>query len=184
MADSIEKVYARALMEIAQENNSAEKLDSELDAICGICAANPELTRAMSAPTITDEEKLSLLSDIFKGRISETVFNFLCVLTENNRFGRLSSIAAQFRSDYYLTAGIAEVSVTSAVPLKEDARKKLTDKLAKMYDRKIILREKTDPSILGGMIVKYNGSCMDGSVKSSLERMKKQITQMQINAAD
>lgn len=178
MAGSVEKVYARALLEIAAEDGSAKELDEELDALSGIAAANPELTQALSAPTITDKEKLSLLESVFKGRISETSFNFLCVLTEKNRFKYLGAIAEEFRRGYYEMSGIAEVTVTTVIPLKAEARAKLLEKLKKMYGREIILKEKTDPGIIGGMIVACGDSMLDGSVKTKLENMHKQIKDM------
>lgn len=178
MAGSVEKVYARALLEIASEDKNAGELDEELNAAAEIFSDNPELTKALSAPTITEKEKLSLLENIFGGRISETAFNFLCVLTEKNRIKHLVPIVKEFRKGYYEMSGISEVTVTTAVPLKAQAREKLTEKLQKMYGSRIILVEKTDPSIVGGMIVSCGDSMLDGSVKTKLENMHKQIKDM------
>ena len=84
----------------------------------------------------------------------------------------------EFRKGYYEMSGISEVTVTTAVPLKAQAREKLTEKLQKMYGSRIILVEKTDPSIVGGMIVSCGDSMLDGSVKTKLENMHKQIKDM------
>lgn len=178
MAGSVENVYSRALLEIAAEDGSMKELDSELDALSEIFSANPELTDVLCAPTVTDEEKLSLIKSVFEGRVSATAFNFLCVLAEKNRCRYLRGIAQEFRNGYYEAAGIAEVTVTTVSPIKEDARERLVAKLEKKYGKTVILREKTDPSILGGMIVACGGSMMDGSVKTRLENMHKQIKDM------
>lgn len=178
MAGSVENVYSRALLEIAAEDGSMKELDEELDALCGIFSANPELTEILCAPTVTDEEKLSLIKTVFEGKISDTALNFLCVLSEKNRCRYLQGIAEQFRNGYYESAGIAEATVTTAVPLKDDARERLRAKLEKKYGKTVILREKVDPSIMGGMIVSSGGSMMDGSVKTRLENMHKQIRDM------
>ena len=50
--------------------------------------------------------------------------------------------------------------------------------LAKMYGKEIILREKVDPAILGGMIVSCGDSMLAGSVKTRLDNMHKQIKDM------
>lgn len=178
MAGSVEKVYARALLEIACEDNSAKELDAELNALSEIASANPELCSVLDAPTVTDKEKSEFLANVFKGRISEISFNFLSVLTEKGRFRYLSAIAAEFRKGYYEMSGIAEVTVTTAVPLKADARERLEAKLVKMYQKEIIIREKVDPDIIGGMIVACGDSMLDGSVKTRLEKMHKQIKDM------
>lgn len=178
MAGTVEKLYSEVMLEIAREEGSAEELDKELHALGGIIRENPELTAAMDAPTITDKEKITMLEKIFKGRVSETTMNFLCVLTEKNRFGYLEGIADEFRKGYYKMSGISEVTVTSAVPLKEQTREKLLEKLKKMYGGKIILIEKTDPDIIGGMMISCGGSLLDGSVRTKLGNMHKQIKDM------
>ncbi len=178
MAGSVEKVYARALLEIAAEDNSAKMLNEELTALAEISGSNPELKAAMTAPTISDKEKLSILEAVFAGRISEISYNFLCLLAEKGRFGYLGAIADEFRRGYYEMCGIAEVTVTTVVPLKAEARERLLAKLGKMYGKEIILREKTDPSIIGGMIVACGDSMLDGSVKTKLDNMHKQIKDM------
>ena len=178
MAGSVETVYSRALLEIAAEDGSMKELDEELNALSGIFSANPELTEILSAPTVTDEEKLSLIKTVFEGKISVTALNFLCVLAEKNRCRYLSGIAEEFRNEYYEAAGIAEATVTTVIPLTDDARDKLKAKLEKKFGKTVILKEKIDPSIMGGMIVSAGGTMMDGSVKTKLENMHKQIKDM------
>ncbi len=178
MAGSVEKVYAQALLEIAAEDGSAEEMNSELTALSEIFSANPALIDVLNAPTVTDAEKNKLIESVFKGRISEIMLNFLCVLTRKNRCGYLNGIAELFKKGYYDMAGIAEVTVTTVSRLKDDARRKLTAKLEKMYGKKIVLREKTDASIIGGMIVTCGDSMLDGSVKTKLEKMRSHVKDM------
>lgn len=178
MAGSVEKVYAGALLEIAHEDNSAKELDEELNAVAAIAEENPELIKALGSPALTDGEKQGLINNIFKGRISETSLNFLCLLTQKGRIKYLPRIAAEFRKGYYADNNISEVTVTTAVPLKPDAREKLSAKLQKMYGGRIILKEKVDPSIMGGMIVSRGDSMLDGSVRTKLDNMHKQIKDM------
>ena len=178
MAGSVEKIYAKALLEIAAEDGSAKELNEELTALSGIASANPELIQVLCAPTITDGEKLSIIENVFKGRVCDIIYNFLCVITEKNRFGYLPQIAEEFKDGYYEMSGIAEVTVTTVIPLKDDARAKLSKKLAAMYGKEIIMKEKIDPSIIGGMIVTYGDNMLDGSVKTKLDKMHGQIKGM------
>lgn len=175
MAGSVDNIYAQALLEISSEDGSMKELDEELDTLAGIFSANPGLEDVLGAPTVTEKEKLSLIKTVFAGRVSETAYNFICVLAEKNRFGHFGGIAKEFRKSYYAKAGIAEAVVTTAVPLKKDARDKLVKKLEKKYGKTVIIREKVDPSIIGGVTVSVDGSLMDGSVKTRLENMHKQI---------
>ena len=175
MAKTVSGLYADVLLEIAKEDGSGETLEQELFVLGELIGDNPELVAAMTAPTISNAEKAQILGNIFGGRISQTTLNFLCVLAEKNRFGYLKAIADKYREGYYEMCGISEVTVTTAVPLKPAAREKLMRKLEKMYKGRIILRERVDSSILGGMVISCRDSCIDGSVKAELGRIHRQI---------
>lgn len=178
MAGSVEKVYANALLEIAAEDGSAKELDEELNAVSAICSDNPELTRALCSPALTDEEKQQLLKAVFGGRVSETAENFLGLITRKGRFGYLSRIAGEFRKGYYEANGIAEVTVTTAVALKGAQKEKLIAKLRTMYGNDLILIEKIDPEIMGGVIVSCGDNMLDGSVRTKLQKLHKQTKDM------
>ncbi len=178
MAGSVENIYAQALLEIGREDGTLKELDSEMNALGGIFADNPEFVSVLNSPTVTEAEKLELIRSVFGGKISETALNFLCVLAEKNRIGYISGIAEELRRGYYEDAGIAEVTVITAAALKDEQKQRLKEKLAAMYGKSIILKEKTDPSIMGGMIVRCGDRMLDGSVKTKLENMQKQIKDM------
>ncbi|MCM1523968.1 MAG: ATP synthase F1 subunit delta [Ruminococcus sp.] len=178
MAGSVEKVYAKALLEIAAEDGSVKELSEELDALSGIFSDNPELCGILNAPTVAENDKIGLIKTVFEGRISECALNFLCVLAEKGRCACLEGIADEFREGYYGQAGISEVKVTTAVKLNGKARKNLISKLEKLYGGKVTLKEKIDPAIIGGMIVTCGDSMLDGSVRHKLEKMHDQIKDM------
>ncbi|MDE6747012.1 MAG: F0F1 ATP synthase subunit delta, partial [Oscillospiraceae bacterium] len=70
---------------------------------------------------------------------------------------------------------IAEVKVTTSVPLSDGLKTKLKAKLEKVWGKSVILTEIVDPDIMGGIVVNYGNTMMDGSVKSKLEAIQKQI---------
>ncbi len=70
---------------------------------------------------------------------------------------------------------IAEVRVVTSVPLEDGLRSKLKAKLESVCKKTVILDESVDPTIMGGIVLNYGGTLMDGSVKSKLEAIQKQI---------
>ncbi|MBR4223612.1 MAG: F0F1 ATP synthase subunit delta, partial [Oscillospiraceae bacterium] len=66
--------------------------------------------------------------------------------------------------------------VTTAVPLKADAAEKLRIKLEKLYGKKIVINEHTDPQVLGGVRVVCEGKMLDGTLKTRLEGLRETIT--------
>ncbi len=175
MSGSIEKVYSQALLELASEDESYAVINEELSILVDIFARNKELYEILSSPAITDEEKKELLSELFEGKITRSTYGLLYVLVDNGRVKYLPSIAKSFRKGYFAIKGIVEATVTTVKPLDIEQREKLIAKLSSMYEAEVVLREKIDESIIGGMTVKCGDSMLDGSVKSKLEAMKRQV---------
>lgn len=175
MTGKAEKVYSEAVFELAKETGTADKIKEELDALAKVFEDAPELGKFLSAPTVTLEEKLAFIEKNFKERLSETAYNLLCVVTENGRAALIPAIAEDYRNRWYEMKNIAEVRVTTSVPLGDVLRTKLRSKLEAVTKKTVILTESVDPSIMGGIVINYGNTMMDGSVKSKLEAVQKQI---------
>lgn len=175
MAGNLEKVYADALFELAEEQNILDSVCEELVAVSYILSENSEFVKLVQAPTVSADEKKALISAAFENKVCETVFNFINVLSEKGRMKYFTNIAGKFKEMYNEKNNILEVTAVTAAPLSETLRTKLVDKLTKASEKKIVLKEKTDKSIMGGIILNYGNSQMDASVKTRLENMRRQI---------
>ncbi len=175
MAGKLEKVYADALFELAVEDNTLDTVADEMEAVSGIMNENMDFVKLLSAPTVPDKDKKSMISKAFEGRISETVFNFMNVLCDNGRIKYFTAIAQQFKDMYNEKNGILEVIVTTTMPLSDNLREKLILKLEKISSKRIQLVEKIDTSIMGGIVLNYNNTQIDASVKKRLDTMRQQI---------
>jgi F-type H+-transporting ATPase subunit delta len=65
--------------------------------------------------------------------------------------------------------------VTTAVPLDEALRTSLKDKLTASLGRPVALRERVDPSIVGGVVIKVAGRVLDGSVATQLDSVRRAL---------
>lgn len=175
MTGKAEKVYSEAVFELAKEQGIADKVKEELDAAAEIFAAVPEFGKFLTVHTVTTAEKLAVIERSFKGKVSDTTYNLLCVTAENGRAELIPDIAADYRERWYEMKNIAEVKVTTSIPLSEALRIKLRSKLETVMKKTVILKEKVDPSIMGGIILNCGNTMTDGSVKSKLDALQKQI---------
>ncbi len=175
MTGKAEKVYSEAVFELAKEQGNADEVKEELDALAEIFDSAPELGKFLTVPTVTIGEKLSVIERTFKGKISDTSYNLLCVAAENGRAALIPGIAADYRERWYEMKNIAEVKVTTSIPLSDTLRIKLKAKLEAVMKKTVILTENVDPSIMGGIILNYGNTMTDGSVRSKLDALQKQI---------
>lgn len=180
MTGIVEKNYSEALF-LAISEDCPDKLEaamSELEAVGGIIAAEPGFAKLCDAPTVSAAEKLSVIEEAFGGSVSPYVYNFLRLLAENGRMGLFEKIAKRFRTLYNAYFNIADITVTSAFSLTEKQAEDIKSRMAEITGKKIIMTEKTDKALVGGVVIDYGDQRFDGSVKTRLEALKQSFSQL------
>ena len=175
MAQSVEKVYADALFELCVEENTLEETFEELKALRAIFDDNPELPQLLSSPSMGESDKHAVIDNIFKGRVMDTTFNFLCVLADHGRVRFFDKIEEVFHGLYNDKKGILEVEVVTSEPLGSALEQKLKAKLENKSGKSVVIKKKVDKSIIGGIIIRYSDSEIDGSLRKRLDDLRKSI---------
>ncbi len=178
MNDKAEKVYAGAFFELCSQE-APDKLGDilgELDALEELFAQNPEFIKLLGAPTISQNEKLGMVKDIIAGGgISELTGNLLCVLTEYGRMNCFGGILKNFRASYNEYFKIAEITVTSSAPLSEAVIEKIKTKMNEVTGNSVNIKTKVDPSLIGGVVIDYGSTRWDGSVRTRLAGLRREL---------
>lgn len=178
MNDKAEKIYGDAFFSLCREQNPAGLKDvlGELTELEKIFSENPGFTKLMSTPTVSLDEKLSLLGEIIKaGNLSELCGNLLCVLCEKHRMNCFSGIVKYFRELYNDEFKIAEITVTTSDPLSDATRQKIAEKMSKVIGKTVSIKEKVDKKLIGGIVIDYGSRRYDGSVRSRLDALKGEL---------
>lgn len=168
------KRYGGSLYELAAEESLTDSILQEFTLAESSCKQEPEYLRLLQTPGIPKQERCGLLDKAFEG-MHPYVVNFLKILCEEDLLGELSGCLDAYRARYDADHGIAEATVTSAVPLSADEREKLLAKLQAKTGKTIRLTEKTDPSVLGGLRLDLAGERLDGTVQRRLELLRDDI---------
>ena len=175
MAESLKNIYAEAVFELCCEQGIEKQACEELEAVGGIFAENEEFVNVLRSPLVGADEKKQLLENVFGGRVSDTVLDFLCLTAEKGRAGFIPQICGEYKALYYKKQGILEVSVITAMPISEQLADKLRQKLEATLGKTVIMKQSVDKSLIGGIIVRYEGAELDSSVKGKLEKLKASI---------
>ncbi len=178
MNDKAEKIYGDAFFSLCREENPDKLKDvlGELTELSEIFSENPGFVKLMGTPTVSLEEKLSLLNEMIKaGNLSELTGNLLCVLCEKNRMSCFSGLVKHFKELYNDEFRLAEITVTTSDPLTDAMKKKIIDKMSKVIGRTVSLNEKVDKKLIGGIVIDYGSKRYDGSVKSRLDALKGEL---------
>ena len=156
--------YARAIFELALEQNNLDDFDRDLAFVNNELFAIPQVVSFFHNPLVPVSAKKDLISKTLEGEVSATVLNFLFLLSDKSRIAFFPDIYHIFSNLKNDAQGILVADVTTAFPLSKELEKKLGLKLAEVTRKKIKIRRHEDKSILGGIIVSIGDKRIDGSV--------------------
>lgn len=177
---AVAKRYARALFEVASENQTIDTTENELNQITELIAQDADFKAILTHPKITAAEKNQMLKTLFEGKVADTTLNFLTLVIERGREESFSAIAQNFTDLANEARGYADAIVTTAKPLTDEEAQKVAAQFGDQLNKKLRVTTKVDPTIIGGMIVRIGDRMYDGSIKGKLARFTQQIKQAQV----
>ena len=181
MAKSAITTYGEALFQIAVESSSCLPMLEEVTELKKILSDNPELGSVMLNPRFSKEEHSEIISNVFKGRIDDKLFSFLELLVNKGRYNYLEEILDYFISRVKEHLHIGQASVTSAIEIDEEMKKRIKEKLLSTTDYKEIEIEYiTDPSLIGGMVIRIKDRIVDNSVRTKIENISRDLHKIQL----
>lgn len=175
MAELAQTVYAQALFDAASEAGKLSEIKAELQSLEAVLRQMPAFLEMLSSPALTPDEKKDALQKTLEGNLSPYLYNFMRILSDKGRTPLFFKIAEAFYSLCRQREGILLVSAVSAVPLTEQQQARLSQKLAAVTGKKIQLQNQVDPGLLGGVVLRYEGNEVDGSVRERLNSLRRRL---------
>ena len=177
---SFANIYGASLFSLADDESLTDVIMEQLSEIDVILKDNPDYTLLLNSPTIPVEKRIGFVDEAFSS-MHEYVLNFIKLLCEKKCIHVFSECVKNYRKFYNDKHNIETVTAITAVPLSDELRAKLCKKLEKESGKKIVLDEKVDNSILGGIILRTQNSQTDASVRARLNAIREKITCEQID---
>lgn len=168
-----EKEYGEALYELCNEENCAQEIGEQLDMVCALFREEPKYPKILQDPALPRQERLGMLDEAFRGNVQPYLLNFLKILCEKSSLGLLPGCTERFHALYNEDRGLLPVTATSAVALTGAQKQALVEKLAKLTGKTILLENRVDEGLMGGVKVKFDGKELDGSVAGRLEALRR-----------
>jgi len=78
---NIAKRYAKALLELAQENGIMLQIHDELQSICEIFSSSPELKQVLLHPAVDMQRKKDVINSLFSQKINDKLLSFINLLS-------------------------------------------------------------------------------------------------------
>lgn len=175
LVTKLARVYAKALIDLALEQKQLEEVKADLDWIQATLQEVRDLRVLLSSPVVKADRKKAILSEIFAERISALSLNFLHLLVSHGREESTLAICSAFEKAYLQHKGIQEVSVSTAVALSDAERAMVLAKAQSVTGGEVLLREHTDPQLIGGLVLRVGDQQYNGSLAYRLKQMRREL---------
>lgn len=165
---NVRNEYGRALFLLAKEEGAIEKIKCDTQTAADVLKNNPRYITLLDTPALSKEERLALADEAF-GALHPTLKNLIKILTEKRLVYSFGDVCSTYLDMYNEEMGIEEVEAITAIPMSDAQKENMRAKLEAHTGKKIIITNTVDPTILGGVKIRYSGRQVDGSVKARLD---------------
>ena len=164
--------YASALFDLARESKVIEAVEASLTTLESAMSQSDDLRRLVASPLVARGAAADAIKAVASSlKLDTLTTNLLGVLASNRRLGQAPKVITDFRSLAANHRGEASATVTTAHPLDAAQITALKAKLKTRVGRDVAVTMKTDPAILGGLIVKIGSQMIDGSIRTKLNTL-------------
>lgn len=167
--------YGKALYELAAEGGTDDRVREESEVIRAALEENPRYVTLLDTPAVSTEEKQALLREAF-GNAEPMLFNFLNLLCEKRAFRDFPACADAYNRFYDEGHNLLRAEAVTAVPMQERQLAALQAKLERITGKTVLLQNRVDERLIGGITLRYGGVQLDESIRSGLDRLRRSLS--------
>jgi len=171
----VAKRYAKALFEIAAQQQIVTEVEEQLKGLAGAIEKDGEILKFLGYPNIDNARKLAVLKDALGGKFSDAVLSTVELLVTRGRHEDIPGVYEAYTKIAGEATGQANATVYAAKPLNEGELAKIVEQFGKIVGKSIRAEQVVEPSLLGGIQVRIGDRLYDGSLSGKLARLEKSL---------
>ena len=171
--DPAAKRYAKAAFELARDKGELDVWERDLRAL-GMALQAAGAMDFLASARVPSEGKQEFLRRVME-QPGPLVWNLMLLLVERNRLALLPQIVDVFQTLLDEERGIAHAQVVTAVAMSDEERGAIARRLSELTGKQVQVETREDPEILGGLIARIGDRLVDGSTKTKLIALKRQL---------
>jgi len=166
--------YAQAIFDLARQENKLERWAADLESL-NFALSQPQVQSYLENPKTSRDSKAQFLSKVLGTEIGPEALNLAQLLVRRERQGYIGAINQEFIRRWNQLRGIVVAEVITAVPVNDKEKEEIRAKLSAYTGKQVTVETKVDPDIIGGMIAQIGDTLIDGSVRTRLQNLRKQL---------
>jgi len=167
--------YAEAAFEIGRSDGTLDAWERDLEAL-GAALRHTELRQLMEHPAVAFGDKERVLRRVVGEGVGAQALNLVLLMIRRGRPNAIDRMIAHFAELLRRERGIVLAEVRSALPLEEEQRSAVAERLAQLTGQQVQMNEMIDKSLIGGIAVRIGDTLYDASVRNRLERLRVRLT--------
>jgi F-type H+-transporting ATPase subunit delta len=173
----IARRYAGALFDVVSPSKDVSSVEREIASVSQIVEDHAELKQAFESPAVPAARKRAVLEAVLDaaGGVSPEVRRTLLLLADQDRLPLVGEVAAAFAERVRQARKVVPAEIITAAPLPEARRAALAEALTRAVGLAVMVTERVDPAIIGGVVARVGGVVFDGSVARQIERVREKL---------
>lgn len=185
MAKLVSKTYGDALFELALEQKCLDSMQEEVRTVAEVLQENQELSGVMNHPKIDKEDKVKLIEEIFKGRVSDELVGLMRMIVEKDHYKEIGSVFSYFLEEVKEYRNIGTAYVTSAMELSDGQKAAVEKRLLETTKYvQFEMHYDVDASLIGGMVIRIGDRVVDSSIKTKLYNLSRELSKIQLKVGE
>ena len=168
--------YSQAIFRMALENKDINRWQSDLRKVASLLKESALLT-LVSNPKITAAEKSKTLTQRL-GDVNPLAVKLVLLLAAKGKSALIDDIAEEYQAlvdNYRGIEGTELAEITTAIPLDDEYQLQVAQRITEIMGKPVVLKTKVDPGIIGGIIIRVGDKLIDGSIRSKLAALRKDL---------
>jgi F-type H+-transporting ATPase subunit delta len=168
--------YAQAVFRMALEQKELNVWQSDLRKVSSIIR-DEAFFALLENREVPFEEKARVLSERL-GEIHPMALKLVSMLIARGRLSMIQDISDEYQQmldNYRGVEGAQVAEVTTAIPLDDDYKLRLAQRITDMVGRPVVLRSRVDPGVVGGIVIRIGDKLIDGSIRSKLASLRREL---------
>jgi len=176
MSDTYAAQHAKEIFKIALESNELNRWQNSLRNLASL-TRDKTLVASLENPGTAIDDKAKILAERL-GEAHPDVLKLVSELINKGRLTVLDDISYEYQrllDTHHGIEGTETAEITTAIPLDDEYVLDISKRLTEMAGKPVVVTTKVEPNLIGGIVIKVGDKVIDGSIKSKLAVLKREL---------
>lgn len=172
---TIARNYAQALFELGERRGETAAYTDLMEALADVIRTEERVRLMLESPRVPKAQKITILERALEDLAPDGLQRFLGAVIKRHRQGMLPAIADEYHRLVDHKMGRVHAHVTLVRDPDKSLEQIVRRRLDEVLSKEVIPHFRSDPAILGGVIVRVGDRIYDGSIRRRMVALKRQM---------